>query len=319
MKHLVVVNPKSFDKESDMDSVVRDVRGYFDSSNMDYFIHTSRYPRDGIRIVKQYVSESDTTVRVYSVGGDGILYDCLNGMMNLPNAQLAVIPYGTTNDFVRAFGENKQQIFRDIEKQARGAVVKTDVLSIGARYALSFCSVGVESASILKYYDIVDQHPRLTAVFGKHLFIAGAFLALLDENTVFQEYELVIDGVLHRGRFAGVNISNTGCYGGDKTPVPMAHPADGHLDVIIQKSVSRPVACAVIRGYTKGRYYKYPKIFSYIRAKEVLLRSDSRMCINADGEAYYGDRVEARILPEAVNIVAPEGLKYVRRAGAPWT
>src|SRR5690606_30451237 len=42
---------------------------------------------------------------IIAAGGDGTLYEVINGMANQPNRPaLGVIPVGTTNDFARALG-----------------------------------------------------------------------------------------------------------------------------------------------------------------------------------------------------------------------
>jgi len=314
MKHLIVVNPKSFAKRSEMTDAVRDIREYFDSvKGSDYFIYISRYPRDAVSVIRKYVRETDKTVRVYSVGGDGILFDCLNGMAELENAELAVIPYGTTNDFVRAFGEGVSGVFRNIEKQATAGTIATDLINVGARHAINFCATGIEAAVVLKYYEISRRHPALVKRFGGFVYLASAPIAIMDKKIIEQEYEIIIDGERHRGRYAAINIANTPCYGGDKSAAPMACPTDGFLDVILTKSTSRPQLMRKITSYTKGRYYKYPKLFKHIRCKEIKIYSESPLYLNTDGEAYYDAHLEAKIVPNAVNIVAPDGLKYYLR------
>jgi len=314
MKHLVVVNPKSFMKESAMFSVVRDITAYFKSINdAEYLIYTSRYPRDAIEVVNEYICGTKDTVRVYSVGGDGILYDCLNGLVGVSNAELAVIPYGTSNDFVRAFGEGKQEIFRDIAKQASAPSIPTDVIKIGGRYALNFCCVGFEAAVVIKYYDICKNYPLFLQMFGKHLYMAGIPLALFDKNITRQKYEVLIDGEKYDGVYLGINIANGPCYGGNKTPFPMAHPADGQMEVMLHNCKITPYFFVILNNFIKGKYYKHPKVLQHMHAKEVIIRSNAPIYVNVDGEAYYDSKIEAKIIPAAVNIAAPDGLPYIRR------
>ena len=313
MKHLVIVNPKSFPKKAKMESVIFDIKVYFDSVSADYLVYVSRYPRDAMSVVKKYIQETDEIVRVYSVGGDGMTFDCLNGMMGFANAELAVIPYGTSNDFVRAFGENKAHIFRDIEKQATAGTILTDVISIGARSILNFASAGVEAGAVLKFFEVSQKHPGIAHVLGKSLYTACAPLAILDKRITYQKYEITIDGVNYDGNYASINIANSACYGGDKNAVIMAHPADGFFDIILTKSVSSLRLFSVILDYTKGNYYRYPSVFTHVRGKEVSIRSSSPLQLNTDGESYYDERLDAKIVPNAVKIVAPDNLQYVTR------
>jgi len=297
-----------------MISIIRDYSAYFENAaGENYLIYTSRYPRDAISVTNEYVAGTNETVRVYAVGGDGILYDCLNGIVNLPNAQLAAIPYGTANNFVRSFGEEKNQIFRDIAKQANASVISTDVINIGSKYALNFCSVGLEPAIFLKYYEVSKKYPLLSQKIGKYLEIALAPFALLDEKVTHQKYELYIDGMLCAGKYLGIGFANGPCNAINNVPFPMAHPADGLLEVLTLRYYISPYLFIIAQKYAKGAYYKYPNEFKHVSAKEISINSEMPMHVNADGEIYYDTKVRAKIIPNAINFVAPDGLSYIRR------
>jgi hypothetical protein len=91
----------------------------------DCSIHVSRYLRDAIGVISKYRSgvPEGAVVRVYAVGGDGILFDCLNGIVGLRGVELGALPYGNTCDFPRAFGEEALPLFR------REATINTRTLS----------------------------------------------------------------------------------------------------------------------------------------------------------------------------------------------
>jgi len=313
MKHLVIINPISFRKNNDMASVIRDIKAYFDSNASDYLIYISRYPRDAIGVVNEYVSESKEGVRVYSLGGDGILYDCLNGMAGLPNADLAVMPYGTSTDFVRAFGENNQSLFRNIEKQATARTIPTDLMKIGNRCALGFCCIGVEASIIFKYREFSRNSPTFSKLLGDNAYLTGIPFVLLDKKLVYQNYEFRIDDKVYDGRYIGINIANAPCYGGNKVPFPTAYPTDGYIDVtMISGNVNLPLF-ASIGDYLNGKQHKHPKIFKCIRAKKISVSSDDPLHITVDGEPYFDSKIEVEVLPAAIQIAAPGGVFYERR------
>ncbi|MCL2841682.1 MAG: hypothetical protein FWE05_13035 [Defluviitaleaceae bacterium] len=314
MKHLFIVNPISFAKESEMYSVIRDISAYFDTTkDVEHFVYVSRYPRDAVSVVKKCIHNANDAVRVYAVGGDGILFDCLNGMIKFPHAELAIIPYGTANDFMRSFGEDVTHIFRNIEKQVKADTITTDVIHIGSKFALSFCAAGIEAAAVLRYYEICRRYPHFARSHVKSIYVMTAFLALLDEYVTFQEYEITIDGINYDGQYSSINIANSACYGGNKTPAPMAHPADGFLDIILTISTNRWRLMNVLMDYTNGKYYKHPKIFKHVRGKAISVRSKAPLQLDTDGESYFDTSLDARIKPNAVKIVAPDGLDYIVR------
>lgn len=334
MKHLFVVNPKSFLKETDMMDVIKDIRTYFDSnSDGGYAVHISRYPRDAIRAVKKYIQSTDDIVRVYAVGGDGILYDCLNGMAEFSGAQLATIPYGSFNEFCRVFGDGKEKIFRDIKLQTEAGTVPVDILYLGHKYALSFCVMGVEAFAYYRFLEIRKRLPLLPRKLYKAMLLLGSFLAIADKKTYARNYEITIDGQNYDGKYMAVNISNGGCYGGDMIPAPMAHPGDGMLDIIMIKNISRVRLLSIIDSYTKGKYYtfeaqtqdrrqeqgighvnnKYEKFIKHMRCKEIVIRSENPMHIMIDGEMHYDNYIHINVIPGAVEFAAPGGLSYAVR------
>jgi len=103
MRHFFVINPHSFKAyEKDMIQVLTEIESSFSGKDSDEFnTHISRYPRDAIAVVHRFIAScpGDETVRIYAVGGDGILFECLNGMVDFPNAELTSVPYGNANDF----------------------------------------------------------------------------------------------------------------------------------------------------------------------------------------------------------------------------
>jgi len=325
MKHLFIINPISFSKQSEMLAVIASIEGYFKTTGDNHYIHISRFPRDGIRFVRCFVQDAEgEMVRVYAVGSDGIVFDCLNGLQGLPNAQLAIVPYGMYSDFLYAFGEIGQvrEVFRDIPTMATSGTIATDIISLGQRYAINHCTLGVEALAFYKHFDVRRKYPDLARRFGKSFYKIGAPLAIMDKRAYNYEYEITVDGKSYDGKYVGVHITNTGVYGGGLTPAPMARPDDGYLDIITVQTVSRATLIRMLGKYTSGKYYvpggppkeEYlRKSLRHIRGKEITVRSNNPMFINADSETHHDSNINIKILPAHVQIVVPNGLTYVRR------
>ncbi len=311
MKFLFIINPISFRTRGEQESFTSEVENYFKDKNSTYLIHVSRFPRDAIGVIRKYVKSSNETVRVFAVGGDGILFDCLNGVIGLPNAELGAIPYGAANDFVRAFGENKLDIFRDITMQAEAGTVLTDAISCGSNYAINFCTVGWESTAItnsIKLRKKIKSRRLITLIYR----ISGVFSAG-DKTITHQYYDLLIDGVNYSGRYGTINISNGPCYGNKSVAVPLAMPNDREIDIMLFKSTYALRALLIMMDYLNGKYYKYPKDFTYLRGKKIEIRSESPLLIDLDGETFYDTNINIEVVPEAIKFVAPNGLTYLRR------
>ncbi|AEF82185.1 diacylglycerol/lipid kinase family protein [Leadbettera azotonutricia] len=324
-KHLFIINPKSFPKKRKLQQVIAAIDAYFTgrkAGNLpreDFFIHIEEFPRDSIIVIRKYMQnlEKETALRVYSIGGDGTSFCCLNGIMGLPNTDLAIMPHGTGNDFVRNFGEEHIAEFRDITLQTGAKGIPTDIIHCGDNYALSYCTIGMESAVIIGIQPWNKQFEKIRRRFNwinSAFIILGAIQVAFNKAVINQYYTINADGEDLSGSYALLNIANGPCYGIDKNAVITAVPDDGFLDMLLLKSIS-PLRILLMMGpYLKGEFAKYPKYFIWRRIKKVSINSESPLFVNMDGEAFFDSELTCEVVPGAVNIAAPNGLSYQRRA-----
>ncbi|MDR1206776.1 MAG: hypothetical protein LBL26_15055 [Peptococcaceae bacterium] len=325
MSHLFVINPMSFGRQTDLDAVTLDIQYCFAAlGSADYSIYISRFPRAAIGKIREYAEEagSGKTVRVYAVGGDGILFDCLNGVVGLPNAELAVVPYGNSNDFVRAFGEGKEKLFRDIKAQIFSGTIPTDVIFCGNNYALNTCTIGMEAYTVHKAAELNARYtpywnkfpPRIRKFMYDFMFFLGGIISSFTVKITHQRYTVWIDGKDAGGYYTTINIANGPCYGGDKTAATAAVPDDGRIDVMLFKSTNTFNIIRVGTRYIYGKHHKFPSYISYIRASEITVRSEEPLVLQLDGEIFLDTNITVKIIPAAVRIVAAGDMPYERRA-----
>jgi YegS/Rv2252/BmrU family lipid kinase len=323
--HLFILNPRSFRYRDgpDIDMILNEITGCFHSGTQEvYRIHVSRYPRDAVGVIRRFAAEAGegVIIRVYAVGGDGILFDCLNGIVGLVNMELAIIPYGSSNDFALSFGNGKEELFRDIAKQVSAGTVKTDIINCGSNYALNFCAVGVESVAVIyaqRLMQVFDWAIRLTRRrIIPMLYSIGGVIAILDRRTREQRYRVTLDGERADGAYTVINIANGPCYGGNMSAVTSAMPDDGVLDMLLLKSGSALRILKMLPRYLQGGYYRYPEWFSYRRARQVKISSEIPISVNLDGEMFFDTNLALEIIPQAVDVVAVDNLKYERRPNA---
>jgi diacylglycerol kinase family enzyme len=322
-KHLFIINPISFRTQGEIEKFISLVDSCFkETLHGEYRVHVSQFPRNAIRTVRQYITqvEPGTVVRVYAVGGDGILFDCLNGIVGLPNAELAPVPYGHTNDFTRAFGEGLTELFRDIPLQAASPVIPTDILHCGSNYALNLCTVGIESTAIFRAVELQQRLKSLPSFIRdsfslyRLMYYLGGAAAMFDQKVLRQEYTVSIDGEDLSGSYASLNIANGPCYGGNKSAVVTAVPDDGVFDVLMYKGTRTFQGLRRIIPYTQGHYARYPGNFTLKRGKSISIRSREPLMIDLDGEAFIDTNITVELIHHGINMVAPNNLPYQRRA-----
>jgi diacylglycerol kinase family enzyme len=319
VKHICIVNPESFARKVNLDAFIDDCSSAM--AGRDLTVHISRFPRDAIGVIRDCAAnlEPGTHIRVYAVGGDGILFDCLNGVIGLENADIAPMPYGAANDFVRAFGEGQSELFRDISRLADACALPTDVIHSTRNYALNFCALGLESYAFLQNHDISRRMnkplrilPFLPALARRMIITASVF----QKSVSRQYYRVAIDDEDCSGIYTAINIANGPYYGKNKSAVIHAAPNDGWLDALFTKDCGPMDVMKMAPAYLSGQYQKFPDKIFHRRGRKFSISSDAPMLVSMDGEIFYDTRLTLEIIPNAVRIVAPAGAAYKRRDGS---
>jgi len=313
MKHVFVFDPKTFRKQQwKMDNILDSIGQFFRTQeHSDFSIQISRYRRNAITLIQRDVETAgdDDTVRVYAIGGDDILFDCLNGVAEVSNTELTPVPYGEASDFLHNFGEEKDELFRDIPALVqRSTVNPTDIISWGINYALNACFIGLPSAAASKLREsntALDK--RGFSVFSRILSSINNILMVFDKQIAAQYYKITIDGKDFSGNYSLIHIANGPYFEGKITGLSKAALDDGLLDVALLRSTGPLRTMWALRRYFRGKTSSNCVI---LHAKKIAVRSDRRMWIQMDNEHIQDTEVNINIVPHAVQIVAADNLSY---------
>jgi diacylglycerol kinase family enzyme len=311
--HLFIFNPKSFWNKWKQNQVVLQIHSFFDSiKNKDYEIHISRFPRDAAGFIAGFARglPEGACLRVYAVGGDGILFDCLNGIMGLKNAELGAIPYGHTNNFVRGFGKNEKASFRNISRQINAAAVPVDVMRCGANYALDYCVIGLEAEAVRYAEKLQNKMNRcnsmcrwLSMSLYTFFYFLGAIAAGVDKRLAHQQYEIEVDDEDSGGYFLGLAIFNSPYYGGSLHPVNSARPDDGILDMLLFQGKGLVRILSLIPLYVTGYYKMLPRNIKPKQLKKIRIRSADTLTISMDDMVFYETALDVELLPGAIRFI----------------
>jgi diacylglycerol kinase family enzyme len=340
-KHLFVINPHSFLKSEDIRQVIAEIiscfQGFqgalkmsssegirnlpeFYSPDSPYAIHISRFPRDSLLIIRKYIAlvGRETPVRVYAIGGDGVAFGCLNGIVGLPNVELAIIPYGTGSDFVMSFG-GKEIIpeMRNIEAQIQAPVIPVDIIDCGNIYALNSCAVGFEAMALRWCYPVMKTflklRRRFPAVTSTILRISG-IVEMFDKGVREQYYQIQMDDEKIEGAMGLIHIANSPGYPVNISVIPEAMPDDGLLDMVIYRQASIVEGMRLMPFYLQGRHGRFSELYIYRRVQYVSIRSDQPLGISLDGEVFFDTSFTIRIVPKAVRIASVGGRPFKNRS-----
>jgi len=312
MKHVFVFDPKAFyNQQWKMDNILDGIGQFFRTQeNSDFSIQFSRYRRNAMAIVQEEAEKarSGDTVRIYAIGGEEILFDCMNAVTHFPNMQLAAVPHGGSNDFIKVFGENKEEIFKDIPALVQSEALPTDVLRWGVNYALNSCYIGMNSAILKRIKDRkASLNKGIVIVISKiSSFISNIFTAF-DKQAVKKQYKIFIDDNDYSGYYSLIHVANAPYLNGRMTGSRDATPDDGVLDIALIKSAHPLKTLSSMRKYSRG---KCPKNCVTVQAKKILVQSDSPMWIQMDNEYIQDTNLNLSLIHHAIQVVAPEGLTY---------
>lgn len=275
-------------------------------------MHISRFPRDASGFIPTYAKDipEDAVLRVYAIGGDGIVFDCLNGLMEIKNAELAIVPYGRTNNFIRGFGKNNIASFRSIKKQINSSTIPIDVIKCGNSYALDYCVIGMEAEAV-RYSERIREKllagGRLKRWIGRRLYafhyFSGGLAASFDKRLVHQQYEIIIDNVKHSEYCWGFSIFNCPYYGGRWHPANDAMPNDGILDAHFIRGKRFMQTYSLLPFYVSGRHRLISNIIVPARGKKIIIRSNDILKVCMDDCVFYEDELDVEVIPGGLSFV----------------
>jgi diacylglycerol kinase family enzyme len=312
MRHLFVINPKA--AFLNVDDLVEDINYFFINCSVDehYTIHINRWKRDAVGYIRRYVTRFPEIVRVYAMGGNGTLFEVINGVAGLPNVQVAFYPLGRQNSLLYTFGEEKEYLFRSLRNLVFSPVASIDAIQAGNNYSVTSCLIGGEAKAFAAGEKIAERIPlpRNLCYFGAGLW------QFMFENTI-QNYHVEIDGNNFDGGYVGLLITNIPGYGLGFKPAIEARINDGLLDLYLLKYVPRYLQYKVVMDYEHGNHAKWPAYIEHYQGREVSVSSESYMSIVLDGEFFYDVSMNLKIIPGAVDFVCPEGAGIETGGGSP--
>ena len=300
MKHLFIINPAagSRDRTKEYSVTIHDICS---ARGLDYRIEVSKAPGECTRIARE-AAQTGEAVRIYACGGDGTLNEVAAGAAGYPNAAVTVFSGGSGNDFVKLFNEPKA--FFDLERLLDAEVAEFDMIRCNGDLALNICSVGLDA----RIGTDVASYKRIPLLHGFRAYAASTVVNVI--RGIAEHYIVEVNGEVIDDEHTFVCVCNGRFYGGGFNPVPEADPADGLLDVLLVKKVSRLQVPLVIGKYKGGRYAQLPQLVRHLRTKELKIRCDKATPINLDGELRMAQVVDFKLAEEKLRFFYPKGLVW---------
>lgn len=300
MKHLFIINPAagSYNRTEEYSAVIHKICR---ARKLRYEIRVSTAPGEATRIARE-AAQTGEALRIYACGGDGTLNEVAAGAAGYDNAAITVFSGGSGNDFVKIFDDPKA--FFDLHRLMDAEEATFDLISCNGDLALNICSVGLDARIAAD----VCRYKRIPLLQGFRAYAASTAVNVV--RGISEHYVVEIDGQRVDDQFTFVCVCNGRYYGGGFNPIPEADPADGMLDVLLVKHVSRGQVPFLIGKYKDGRYKELSDVARYIRTDRVVIHCDKPTPINLDGEVRIGKTVEMTLAKEKIRFFYPKGLSW---------
>ena len=303
MKHLFIINPIAGGKKNRSGETEREVRSFAATLDEPYEVYLTKEPMDACRKIQEEAEGADN-LRVYACGGDGTLNECANGAANRDNVAITHFPCGTGNDFLKTFGKENVNMFRDLNALSTGTVHPIDIIDCNGRYGINICSVGIDA----RIGTDVHKYSKIPIIGGATGYIVSMVINVI--KGVTQKFRVTTEEVVVDKEITLACVCNGQYYGGGFNPVPDAIVDDGILDCLIVEPVSRLKVAEIVGRYAKGRFSEFPKIFTHIRGRGMEIEGDQEFVVNIDGEAMYTKKIIFKLIPKGVNFIFPSKMRY---------
>ena len=302
MKHLFSVNPVAGGRDR-TDDVTAAAKAVLGPAGLAFEVYRTKAPMDAVEKIRAEAKTCDD-LRVFACGGDGTLNECVNGAAKLANVSVTSYPGGTGNDFIKAFGDDRERFF-DLAQLVFGEIRKFDLIETCGRYSINICSVGADArigTDVHKYSSI----PVLGA--GPMAYVTSLVVNVI--KGLNQPVKVTSKELCYEGMSAIVTACNGQYYGGGFRPSIDARPDDGKMEMFLVKELKLHQFAALIGKYSKGKWREIPEdMLVHFYSDNVVIETPEPVVVNVDGEALYSDRINFTLVPAGVNFIVPQGMK----------
>ncbi|GGE19374.1 diacylglycerol kinase [Marinithermofilum abyssi] len=273
--------------------VWRQLKKIMDERQIPYRVLFSEQAGHAEELARRAVLRSDVK-SVIAVGGDGTVHEVGNGLVGsiMP---MGFIPAGSGNDFALAHripANPGQALERILQHQVR----RVDTADIDGKTMIGFAGIGFDGR--------VAEAVNLSSFkrwLGKLNYIWGALRVLRSFEPA--QVSVSIDGKkIDVGGVWLIAVANNPYYGGGMKICPFAVNDDGKLDICCVNNLSRHQFLKIFPTVYKGVHIHHPSV-TMRQGKEIIIDSDTRMVIHADGEVIGETPLTVTVRPRSLSIL----------------
>lgn len=273
-----------------------DILTILEDAGLETSCYATKKPGDGVEAARRAVAHGYDVV--IAAGGDGTIYEVVNGLAESPDRpQLGIIPGGTTNDFARANGLPRQ-IKKACQVIGDGHTIPIDVGKLNDRYFINIAGGGWMT-------DVTYEVPsKLKTVIGQLAYYAKGLEKLPSIRPIRIRLESN-DQVLEETVMLFL-IANSKSVGGFEKLAPKAELSDGLFDVIVVKKTTLAEFIRLAGLAIRGEHIHDPQIIHF-QTNRLRISSPDKVVLNLDGELGGELPCEFKVLSHHFQLLTPKG------------
>jgi diacylglycerol kinase (ATP) len=298
----LIVNPTSGNGKSKQ--IWREISDELKKQHISFSFAFTDYSKHEEELVETAIKNGFT--KIISVGGDGTLHHVVNGIMKQKlvktnTIQLAVIPIGTGNDWVKTYNinakiENSIAIIGK-EKKILQDIGKLETENNTINYFTNVAGIGydgyvVHKLKSLKRFGGIAY--LLSGLYGLLFYKKSIFTIEINNQKLKENCLMVVFGIC---KFSGGGMQFT----------KDVNPSDGLLDVTIAKNLTLFDMILNLPKLYNGKIVHHKKVATY-KTTSLKITPNSKSekpFIQADGELIGTGSISVSIIEKAIQFVIP--------------
>jgi len=297
MHYCFVVNNEP-GKAGNADIIRADIENLTEPIDFEFYLTTAR--KTAIDYVRNYCKANPEKETCFvACGGDGTINEVATGMVGSCNKHLAVLAYGSGNDFIKYY---KGKDFLSVADLVGGTAHKIDILKVGQdHYSINVCNFGFDSVVASTANKLSRRGNRNPYRWG---IVKAVFCGRFNSIRVMADGELLNEGK----RMLLCTLGNNNHVGGEFFCSPRARNDDGLIEVGYCKTTTLLSFLNILPIYTQGKHLDNPKaskLFVYRQSKTVDVHSDKEIELCLDGEMLAGKDFHIEVIPRAISFIIP--------------
>ena len=243
---------------------------------------------------------------IIAVGGDGTFNELSRPLIDKKDVIAGIIPAGTGNDFIQIlgfpdrFGDKEWDIFFNRN------LIPMDAGSCNGMIFLNGMGLGFDAMVAAENY----TEPGKVKSGSKQKYIWHIVKTLL----FFREKKMIVTtGTGRHETDCFINtIANGRRFAGGFYLTPKAIANDGLLDVCMIRKLSLLERFSILLKVPEGKHITDRRV-NYYQSKNINIEFKEVVPFHLDGELYFSDKFDVKILPASLKIIYnPDGKHFFR-------